>query len=275
MTALTDAGAALRTTEATRAREFGDLLLAEWTKLRTVRSTYWAALMSVLLSVGLAALVCARLADDIRRGDQSLGGFDPTTASLDGLYIAQLAIGALGVLTISSEYGTGMIHATLAAFPRRRTVLAAKGAVFAAATFVAGTVMSFAAFAAGQPLLAGAHASATLGQPGVLRALVGGGLYLMAVGLLGFGLGALIRHTAGALSAFFGVMFAGNLIIDLLPTAWHNTVIAYLPANAGTQIITTHRGANTLAPWVGYGVLCAYAAVVIIAAMALVNRRDA
>jgi ABC-2 type transport system permease protein len=140
---------------------------------------------------------------------------------------------------------------------------------------VLGEVLSFAAFGIGQAILSGAHAGVSLGQPEVLRAVVGGGLYLAAVGLLGFGIGALLRHTAGALSAFFGILFALTALTDLLPTSWRNDVMPYMPANAGTQIFAVQRVHDALAPWTGLGVLCLYAVAAITAAAVLVTRRDA
>jgi len=253
---------------------FGNLLHSEWTKLRSVRSTYWTAGVAVLASVALGIAICARTAYNIKRGDQSLDGFDPTLTSLNGLYIAQVAIGVLGVLTISSEYSTGLIRATLTAVPQRRAVLAAKGLVFAIATLIAGEIMSFTAFGIGQVLLAPAHAGASLTQPGVARAAIGGGLYLTTVGLLGFGIGALVRHTAGALSTFFGVLFALTVVTDLLPTNWRNDVINYLPANAGSQILTVVHSPRALTPWEGLGVLSLYALAAIAAATILITRRD-
>jgi ABC-type transport system involved in multi-copper enzyme maturation permease subunit len=271
--------ATLSTAAASRRRAsttigFANLLRSEWTKLRSVRSTYWTAGLAVLASVALGIVICARTAYNINRGEQSLAGFDPTLTSLNGLYIAQVAVGVLGVLTISSEYGTGMIRATLTAVPQRRAVLAAKGLVFAAATLIAGGIMSFTAFGIGQAFLARAHAGASLTQSGVLRATIGGGLYLTAVGLLGFGIGALVRHTAGALSTFFGVLFALTALTDLLPTTWRNDVINYLPANAGSQILTVLHSPRALAPWAGLGVLCLYALAAISAATILITRRD-
>ena len=252
-----------------------NLLHSEWTKLRSIRSTYWTAAVAVLASIGLGIVICARTAYDIRHGHQDPEGLDATLTSLNGLYIAQVAVGILGVLTIGSEYGTGMIRATLCAVPQRRTMLAAKGAVFALATLVGGEILSFTAFGIGQALLASAHVGVSLHDPGVLRATIGGGLYLTAVGLLGFGIGALVRHPAGGLSAFFAVLFALTAITDLLPTNWRNVVINYLPANAGNQIFNVLRPHGALAPWAGLGVLCIYALAAIIPAALLIERRDA
>jgi ABC-2 type transport system permease protein len=252
---------------------FADVLRSEWTKLRSVRSTYWTMFFAVAVTIGVAVIVCVKWAQDIRHSPGTT--IDATTISLNGIFLAQVAVGTLGVMVISSEYGTGMIRATFGAVPQRRAVLAAKGLVFGVVTLVLGEVLSFAAFGIGQAILSGAHAGVSLGQPDVLRAVVGGGLYLAAVGLLGFGIGALVRHTAGALSAFFGILFALTALTDLLPTSWRNDVIPYMPANAGTQIFAVQRVHDALAPWTGLGVLCLYAGAAITAAAVLVTRRDA
>lgn len=154
-------------------------------------------------------------------------------------------------------------------------MLAAKGLVLALATFVVGEVTCFVSFWIGSAILHGAHAGSSLADPAVLRAVFGGGLYLTAVGMLGFGLGALVRHTAGALSAFFGILFALTAVSDLLPTHLRNEVIQYLPANSGSQIFTVLPTRDSLSPWVGLGVFCLYAVAALAAAVALINRRDA
>ena len=253
---------------------FGNVLRSEWTKLRSVRSTYWTALIAVLATIAVGALICHQAAHEITIGKQSRDGFDAALTSLSGIYLAQVAVGTLGVLVISSEYGTGMIRATMAAVPQRRAVLAAKALVFATCTLAVGEVVSFIAFGLGQALLRPAHAGVSLTQSAELRATIGGGLYLTAVGLLGFGLGALIRHTAGALSAFFGTLFATTAVVDLLPTTWRNHVINYMPANAGSQILTVIPTRDALAPWTGLGVLCLYAALALSGAAVLIARRD-
>jgi ABC-2 type transport system permease protein len=254
---------------------FGNVLVSEWTKLRSVRSTYWTAIVAVLATIAIGALICHQWEQNISIGKDSVQGFDAALTSLNGIYLAQVAVGALGVLVISSEYGTGMIRATLGAVPQRRTMLAAKGLVFAVSTLVVGEILSFGAFAIGQAILSSAHANTSLSDPGVLRATIGGGLYLTAVGLLGFGLGALIRHTAGALSAFFGVLFASTALVDLLPTDWRNDAIKFMPANAGSQIITVFPDHGALGPWTGFAVLSGYAFFAIAGAAILITRRDA
>ena len=247
---------------------------SEWTKLRSVRSTGWIALIAVVAMVVLGVVICARWVAEYHAGQQSTDGFDAPLTSLMGIYLAQIAVGALGVLTVSSEYSTGMIRASLSAVPQRRALLAVKGAVFAVAAFVACELASFAAFVIGQAILHGAHAGVSLGTGTALRAAFGGGLYLTAVGLLGYGFGALVRHSAGALSAFYGLLFASTAVLDLLPTRWRNDMIPYMPANSGSQIFTTVRGHAALSPWTGIGVFCCYVAVVLTAAFILVGRRD-
>ncbi len=253
---------------------FGNVRRSEFTKLRSVRSTYWTALVAALGAIAVGVLICIQWRNNVLAGKDSVDGLDAPLISLNGLYLAQVAFGTLGVLVISSEYGTGMIRATVAAVPQRRAVLAAKGIVFAASSLVLAEILSFSAFGIGQAILAPTHASVSITAPGALRATVGGGLYLTAVGLLGFGLGALIRHTAGALSAFFGVLFASTALVDLLPTSWRNDLIDYMPANSGSQILTTAANGSVLGPWSGLGVLCSYAAAAILAACVLVTRRD-
>jgi ABC-2 type transport system permease protein len=251
---------------------FSNVLRSEFTKLRSLRSTFLSTALAALAMVGIATFLGARWGHQARRLPPN---FDATNVSLSGAYIAQIIVGALGVLAIASEYTTGMIRATFAAVPQRQAVLAAKTVAVGASTFVVGEVLSFASFAIGQALIARHYAGSSLADPGVLRAVFGAGLYLTAVALLGFGLGAIIRHTAGAIAAFFGVLFAPTAVIDLLPTAWRNDIINYLPANAGSQIFTIVRVKGGLPPWEGLGVFCLYAAAALVVAFVLVGVRDA
>ena len=175
---------------------------------------------------------------------------------------------------ISSEYGTGMVTATLTAVPQRRTVLAARAATFTAATLVFGQAVSFAAFWIGQAILSTQNAGVSLGRPGALRCTIGARLYLSTVGLLGFGIGATVRHTAGAMAALFGLLFLPSALADLLPPSLHY-VIEYMPANSGSQIFTAHLHPTALTPWTGFAVFCLYVAASLATALALTERRDA
>lgn len=273
-TAQAPASAAARRSARSALSDFGAVMLAEWTKLRTVRSTYWTAVFAALAVIGIAAGSCAQWADTISQHRDRLSDLDPITASLTGTYLGQLAVGTLGVLVISAEYGSGMISATLTAIPQRRTVLAAKALTFTAASLVFGQLVGFAAFGLGQAILSTQHAGVSLSHPGALRATTGAGLYLAAVGLLGFGIGAAVRHTAGALATLFGLLFLPSALADLLPPSMHY-VIEYMPANSGSQVFTANPHPPALAPWTGFAVFCLYVVAGLIAAVILTERRDA
>jgi ABC-type transport system involved in multi-copper enzyme maturation permease subunit len=255
---------------------FGNVLRSELTKLRSVRSTYWTLFAAVLFTIGLAAIGAIVVSGNYAHfGLRERADFNPTRLSLGGINLAQIAIGVLGVLVITSEYGTGMIRATLSAVPQRRMMLAAKALVFAATALVIGLIASFIAYFIGQAILSGSAPHSAIGDPNVLRAVVGGGLYLAALGLLGLGLGAIIRASAGAISALFGILFVLPIISALLPQSWQDTINPYLPFEAGRQIFSTTHDASTLGPWAGYGVFCLYAAIVLAVAAVLIERRDA
>ena len=203
------------------------------------------------------------------------GGFDASLVSLRGVYLAQLPIGVLGVLMIAGEYGTGMIRATLSAVPRRLPVLWAKALVFATTVFVVMGVASLLAFVIGQAMLSGAGVHVGLGSSGAARAVLGGALYLTVVGLLGVGLGFLVRNTAGAVAGLFGLLLVLPALANALPRSLYDDVFRYLPMPAGTQIMTTVRDSSLLTPWAGIGVFCLYAAAAIAAGALVLVRRDA
>ena len=254
---------------------FGGALRAELTKIRSVRSTYWTLLALVVVTVGIGTLACVGA---ISHGGAVRGpGFDPTLRSLVGLYLGQLIIAVLGALTITSEYATGMIRTSLTVQPRRGTLFAAKAVVFAVISLVTGLVASFASFFIGQAILSSKHLNTTLSQPHVLRAVIGGGLFLAACGLLSFGLGAILRHTAAAITAAIGLLFVLTIVVNFLPQSWQDHVDKWIPANAGSQIwsVVTDPGAHLFSAWTGFGVFVAYAAIAIGAGFILFRKRDA
>ena len=260
----------------TRLHVFVANLRAEWTKLRSVRSTVWTLLATVGLAVGFGALIATSQMsswDTLDAGERLR--FDPTSFSLSGLFLAQLAVGVLGVLVITSEYATGQIRATLSATPQRLVVLAAKAATFAAVVLVTGLVASFAAFWTGQVIFASNGLDASIGDPGVLRAVVGGALYLAGVGLLGVGVGAIVRRTAGAVAALVALLFILPLVMGFLPSSFQEAVGKYFPAQAGMAIFNVVADPRALSPWVGFGVLLAYGAVSLAVGAFLLVRRDA
>ena len=259
-----------------RASTFGDVLRSEWTKLRSVRSTFWALTATVVLGVGLGAVISAATAHGYAKS--SVSGklsWDPTAVSLDGIGIATLAIAVLGVLCISSEYSSGMIRTSLIAVPKRGRVLAAKSLVFAVVTFVVGEATSFTAFFAGQALISGHAPHAALGDPGVARAVVGAGLALTALAVLSVAAGTLLRHPAAAIACMMAVLFVLPGIAQALPDSWRNPVTEFWPTQAGGQLASVHHSAHTLQPWPGFGVMCLFVAIVYAIAWTLLDRRDA
>ncbi|MGH9071603.1 MAG: ABC transporter permease [Acidimicrobiales bacterium] len=249
------------------------VLRSEWTKLRSVRSTYWTLVVTVVAFIGISAGVCAGAAYGAHHLRQ---GGAPTTLSLVGLFFAQLSLGVLGVLVIASEYSTGMIRASFSAVSRRWELLTAKAAVFGSVALVVGLVASFISFFVGQAILSsGNYPSVTLGQAGVLRTVVGGALYLAVMGLLALGIGALIRHTAGGIAVLFGLILVLPSISAALLPSWQNVLDKVLPSNAGGSLISMHTQAPFLGPWAGFGVLCAWAAATLALAAFMATRRDA
>jgi ABC-2 type transport system permease protein len=245
----------------------GGLVRSELTKMRSVRSTKWTLLITVVLTIALSIILTSIQAG--HWSHVSLANrltFDPTNLSLTGLSLGELTIGILGVMVITSEFGTGTIRSSLAAVPNRGLFLWAKVAAFTMVVLTIGEVISFAAFFIGQALLAHPVPHATIGQPGVLRAIVGGGLYLTLIGLLAMGIGTIIRHTAGALAAFVAILLIIPALIPAFPSGVQNAVSKFEPVSIGNAIATvnTHVAAGatpTFSPWAGVALLCLYAAV--------------
>jgi ABC-2 type transport system permease protein len=259
-----------------RASTFGDVLRSEWTKLRSVRSTFWALTVTVVLGIGLGAVISAVAAHGYAK--MSVSGklsWDPTGVSQVGVAIAEFVIAVLGVLYISSEYSSGMIRTSLIAVPRRGRVLAAKSLVFAVVTFVVGEVVSFTAFFVGQALISGHAPHAALGEPGVARAVAGAGLYLTALAVLSVAAGTLLRRPAAAIACMMAVLLVLPAIAQALPDSWRNPVTEFWPTQAGSQLTSVHHSAHTLQPWPGFGVMCLFVAIVYAIAWTLLDRRDA
>ena len=248
---------------------------SEWTKLRSVPSTAWSLLTAVVLIVGFGTLYCVLRVTRPPSDPAAVAAFDPTAVSLTGAQLAQLAVGVLGVLLVAGEYATGTIRVTLAAVPRRLPVLWGKAVVFALTTLGLCLPATLAAFLVGQSILSAERLDTSLGDPGVARAVVGSALLLSAVGLLGLGLGALLRSTAGAVAALFGLLFGPQLLTGLLPATWSDTLYRYLPVPAGAAVANARPDPAALGPWSGFALFCLYTAVVLALAAWQLRRRDA
>lgn len=254
-------------------------LRSEWTKLWTVRSTYWTLLAAIVVTVGYAAGISAAIAaqwDNIP-AQAKAGMPSPLAFSLTGVQLGQLALGVLGVLVISSEYRTGMIRSTFMAVPQRQRMLLAKLVAFTFVALVVSEVAAFGSFFVGQALFAAQGVTISLEADGVLRAIIGAGLFLTAAGVLGLVVGALIRHSAGAIAITVGALFVVPIMLQFLPAEWGAKTNKYYPINAGSEVMfrESERIATDLGAWAGYGIFLALIAVVFVAAAILLRQRDA
>lgn len=268
---------------------------SEWIKFRSLRSTWWSIVIVLLVSVGLGILFADLRGRDLAQN----GGFpiDQTELSLRGFYLAQLAVGVLGVLYITGEYSTGMIRATLSAVPTRIPVWAGKIVVFAVSIFLITLAAAFVAFLGGQAVLSNYHVAlpviknglvlgpgtgpvhslgVPLSHPGSVRAIFGAALYMTGVGQLGLGCGFLLRNTGAAIATVFGLLLVLPLLAQALPSSLQQHVTKFLPLLAGTAGMTTAgNGSDQLSPWAGLGVFAIYVVVALVAGVISLQRRDA
>jgi ABC-2 type transport system permease protein len=279
MTTTTLAPTPVELPPARRPAGLGGALRSEWTKLRTVRSTGYSLLSMAVIAIGLMSLIAWATMNRWTRLDPP-DRIDLTAHPLEVIlvrpvFISQLVVAVLGVMVISAEYTTGMIRSTLQAQPRRLTVLAAKVAVFAALMLVVGELLSFAAFFVGRPIIAD-HIRVSLGDPGVTRSVLGAGLYLALLGLFALAFGAILRHTAGAITAVLGIVLVLSNLTGLLPDSWGRHINAWMPTNAG-QLIMQPRSApdDLLSAWQGLAVFAGWTALLLIIAGVLFVKRDA
>jgi hypothetical protein len=244
----------------------------EWHKLRTVRSTWYILAVFAASMTGLAVLVLSH-ENYAQLPAAGRGSFDPVHDCFIGLVLGQLLTGVLGVLAITTEFSSGMIRATFAAVPGRPLVLAAKAAVLGAVTLAAGQVTAFAAFGAGQAALQAPAPHATLGQPGVLRAVLVAGTYPALIALLGLGAGAVIRHTAGAIFAMVGVLFVLPLLV--ISPGLQNAAQNFLPHPMVNALTAVRPPGHLLPSGLVVGLLCGYALAALAAGAWTLTRHDA
>lgn len=250
---------------------FAQSVHAEWIKLRSLRSTWYTLACLFTAGLGITALAMNAAAKTYAEDPQA---WDPTNRSLTSYIVAQLIIGVLGILVVTGEHATGLIGTSLIATPRRHRLLAAKVVVAVGVAVVAGQVLMFAAFLLGQAVL-GAQAlpRAALGDPGVLSAVTGGGLYLAAIALLAVGLGTLMRATAGALATLVGIVFLVPALAGLFP-AWVRGLFFYWPTLGASAVLKTVPDPDFPHPWVNLAGMCVGVAAVLAVAFAVFRRRD-
>lgn len=251
-----------------------DTLRSELTKIASVRSTYWTLLAQVVASIAWAVLNCAGIVSHGAGSD-----FNAAEASLTGqVALGELIIVVLGALVITSEYSTGMIRTSLAVMPRRGVLYAAKAIVFAAVTLTISLVTSFVAFFVGQAILSSKHYNTTLAQPGVLRAVLLSAAVVAVFGLLAYGAGAIIRHSAGAITAILGVIFLIPALAQALPNSWFADVVRWLPGGEALNPIASSAppiSDHLFSAWGEFAVFSGYAVVLLAVGAWLFIRRDA
>jgi ABC-type transport system involved in multi-copper enzyme maturation permease subunit len=252
------------------------VLLSEWIKLRSLRSTVYTLVIAVFAMVGIGVATAFGIAAHTPRPGpgEVVPTVDPTGGALSGLEVALVAIATLGVLSVATEYGTGTIKATVAAVPRRTNLVWAKALVVGSLALIVTLCAAVLTFAAASVVLSVHGTPLSLTTPGLVRALVGSSLYLGVLAAFMTGFGWLLRSTAGALAVWFGVWILPPLLVLLLPESVGKQVEAALPSNAGATL--THvSSAGVLSPWAGFALFCVYTAVLLVTAAVVLRRRDA
>ncbi|MBP2326499.1 ABC-type transport system involved in multi-copper enzyme maturation permease subunit [Kibdelosporangium banguiense] len=250
-------------------------LRAEWIKLRSLRSTWYTVACLFVVGLGITGLSMSAKEQEYRTATATeQQAWDPTNLSLTTYIVAQLIIGVLGILVVTSEYATGSMLATLGATPRRHRLLAAKMVLATAVAVVAGQALMFGSFFLGQAMLAAQDVpNASLGDPGVFSAVVGGGVYLSAIALLAAGLGTIMRATAGALTTLVGIVFLVPALGSILPS-WLQGLLYFWPTQGAASVLTTVPDPAFAHPWLNLGGMCLGVAAVVAVAFAVFRRRD-
>lgn len=273
---------------------------SEWTKVRSIRSTYICLGLAVIFALGLAILVPSLIAHHwAERSFSDKANYDPTSVPLVGVGLAQLVIGVFGALVITSEYSSGSIRTTLAAVPKRGTLLCAKAIVLGILVLIVGEIMTFASFLVGSSVLlasggrvmkanetlaqqlASTHIPvATLATPGIAIAVFRSGLYLALITLFVLGLGFIFRNTAGTIATFVAIILIVPAILGALPQSISRPIVEHMPSSLGSAMMSSHQrttdfAGNLLSPWPAAALLTLYVLALLLIAWALLNRRDA
>ncbi|MFZ0487460.1 MAG: hypothetical protein WAL83_10700 [Arenicellales bacterium] len=252
---------------------FGDVVRSEWIKLSSLRSSRWALVIFPITSIIFGIVIGQQSsAEWINPTAETIATWDPTNYALAGLIPGYLVLPVMGLMMMTSEFVYGEIKVTLTAVPRRAVVLAAKAVVVAASAFALSVTTAFATFFPAQMAMNSAAPHATLGQPGVLRALVLSGAFLALLALIGLATGTVIRHTGGAVAVYFAfVLVVPDLLLALPGQIWRFGAVAIL----GNSVSATNLQPEFLSPWGGFAVGAGYAAAAMLLALSLLRRRDA
>ena len=255
---------------------FPRVLLSEWTKFRSVRSTAWSLGAGILLTMAFPIIFAAVTSSHWgTMSPDERASRHPLDIALAGVNVAQLAIAVLGVLVITAEYSTGSIRSTFTAVPRRLPVLWAKLLDYAAVSLAAIVPAVLISFFATQAILHNIpELQVSFTAPGIARCVIGGAVYVMLVGTFALALGAIVRNTAGGIALFSGIFFVLPPLMFTLPQSWNDAISQYLPSEAGRQIFSLDHAEHTLRPLTGGLVFAGYCAAAIAIAAYLLRRRD-
>jgi ABC-2 type transport system permease protein len=258
---------------------FVHLLLSEWTKIRSVRSTVWSLILLAVLTLGLTGLISGITSaqwNKISTASRITLINDPVSAILGAsVEFGQLTIIVLGVLVVTSEYSTGAIRSSLLAVPRRMSMLAAKAITFTALVFVLAEIVCFVAFFMGAAILH-SHVPVSLSGSNVARAVYGAGLYLTVLGLFSMAIGGIVRHSAGAIAGVIAFVIVLEPLSQLIPGTWGNHIHDYLPTAAGRLVYGIKPVSNQVLPaWGGFAVFCLWTVGLLIGWAVLLKMRDA
>ncbi|HET7415503.1 MAG TPA: ABC transporter permease [Arthrobacter sp.] len=261
-----------KTSRAATGVTFGRVVHSEWIKLRSLRSTIILLLCTVTVMGGLAMLGAWGMTSAAADG-QPVGPGAIETMPSGGLTFGQLVIGALAVLLISSEYATGMIRSTMIAVPSRLPAFFAKAVVMSAVAYLIGVGSAFASYFAIQPILATEKLDFAFDRA-ILGSILCAGLYLVFVTLMGLGLGALLRNSAGSIVTLTALLMVLPTALSMIPGDFAADVAKYLPSNAGTQLTATRIADEALTQLQGGLVMALWAIVPFIIATVLIKKRD-
>lgn len=250
---------------------------SEWIKFRSVRSTITGILTFITLTIGISAVVCIAVkshwSDPGSHFDHLV--FDPTSTSLTGIFLAQFAVGTIGILAVTSEYSTGSMRTTLSAVPRRARIVLAKMAVLIAAIVILGEIVVFTAFTIGQAIFKGVVPTASLATGDVLRAVMMAGAYLTLITLFAFGIGLIVRTTAASIIVYTAVLLIVPIIVNFLPRVLQNDITKFLPSQLGSAMWSASQPAQTFSWGLSSGILAAYVVALVGVGTYLLQRRDA
>ncbi|MFD9725127.1 ABC transporter permease subunit [Streptomyces sp. NPDC059072] len=256
---------------------FSAVLRSEWTKIRTVASTTWSLASAVVVTTGISALLCVFINSNFEgMKPEEKATFDPTLTSFAGMNLGQLAVIVFGVLVVSSEYSSGMIRTSLAAVPRRESFLAAKLLVATSLALVAGLITSFLSFFLGQAILG--ERAIGIGEPHVLRAVIGAGLYMAVLALFSMGVATMLRSSVMSLGILMPFFFLVSNILGVVSAT--RKVAQYFPDQAGSKIMQVVPGAMAsdvppYGPWGGFGIMVLWAVAAVLGGYLVLKKRDA